>query len=114
MNNQYIMLTLNDLRKIIALSGNRSLNYNEILENDNGASVAFYLNQDAAEDGEEPKETITLASAQPYARMINAAKNVRYILDNPAASVDFKGVAYWAQEYEKATKDLLYNTNKEA
>ena len=109
MKNNYIMLSINQLRQIMALSANRSLNYNQVNETDDGGvRVEFYLNEQAAENGEDPKETFKLESAEPYAKITRARANVRYLLDNPAASVDFHGVAYWAQQLEKAQKELLY------
>lgn len=109
MNNQTIMLTINQLQQIMALSANRSLQYNQIIETENGgARVEFYLNEQAADAGDDPKELFTLENAEPYAKIIRARANVRYLLDNPAASVDFHSIGYWAQQLEKAQKELLY------
>lgn len=109
MNKNYVMLTTTQLRQIIALSGNRTLTYNEVIENEDGsATVAFWLNEEDEEAGNNPKEHFELKSAQPYAKMQEAAENVAYLLEHPAASVDFKGLAYWARECEEARKNLLY------
>lgn len=109
MNNKTIMLTINQLQQIMALSANRSLQYNQIVETENGgACVEFYLNEQAAENGDDPKEIYKLENAEPYAKITRARENVRYLLENPAASIDFKGIGYWAQQLEKAQKELLY------
>lgn len=109
MQNNYIMLSINQLRQIMALSANRSLQYNQIVESENGgARVEFYLNEQAAEAGDDPKEIFKLETAEPYAKITRARENVRYLLENPAESVDFKGIAYWAQQLEKAQKELVY------
>lgn len=108
MNNKTIMLSINQLKQIMALSRNRSLEYNQIVETENGARVEFYLNEQAADAGDDPKEIFKLETAEPYAKITRARENVRYLLENPAASVDFKGIAYWAQQLEKAQKELMY------
>lgn len=105
----YIMLTTAQLRAIIALAQNPTLNYIATDENeDGGATISYWLNEDDEEAGLEPKESYTLKSAQPYAEMQEAAENVAYLLEHPAASVDFKGLTYWAKECEEARKKLLY------
>ena len=109
MNNTTIMLTINQLQQIMALSRNRSLEYSQIIESENGgARVEFYLNEQAADAGDDPKEIFKLENAEPYAKITRARENVRYLLDNPAARVDFHSIGYWAQELEKAQKELLY------
>ena len=101
------MLTTTQLRQIMDLAQNRTLNYKEVIDNEDGtATVAFWLNEEEA--GNEPREHIELKSAQPYADMQEAAANVAYLLEHPAASVDFKGLAYWAKQCEDARKNLLY------
>lgn len=105
----YVMLTTTQLRQIIALAQNPTLNYIATDENEDGsATVAFWLNEEDEEAGNEPKERYELKSAQPYAKMQEAAENVAYLLEHPAASVDFKGLAYWAKECEETRKNLLY------
>ena len=109
MQKNYIMLTTTQLRQIIALAQNCTLNYQEVIENEDGsATVAFWLNEEDEEAGNDPKEHYELKSAQPYADMQEAAANVVYLLEHPAASVDFKGLAYWAKQCEDARKNLLY------
>lgn len=109
MQNNYIMLSINQLRQIMALSANLTLNYNQIVEDeDGGARVEFYTSKQAADDGEDPKEIYKLENAEPYAKITRARANVRYLLDNSAASIDFHGIGYWAQQLEKAQKDLMY------
>lgn len=109
MQSNYIMLSINQLKQIMALSRNRSLEYNQIVETENGAArVEFYLNEQAADAGDDPKEIFKLETAEPYAKITRARENVRYLLENPAASVDFKGISYWAQQLEKAQKELMY------
>ena len=103
MNNKTIMLTINQLQQIMALSANRTLQYNQIIETENGgARVEFYLNEQAADAGDDPKEMFTLENAEPYAKITRARANVRYLLDNPAASI-----GYWAQQLEKAQKRII-------
>lgn len=106
MQSNYVMLSINQLKQIMALSRNRSLEYNQIVETENGARVEFYLNEQAADAGDDPKEIFKLETAEPYAKITRARENVRYLLENPASSVDFQGIAYWAQELEKAQKEL--------
>ena len=109
MNDKTVMLTINQLKQIMLLSRNRTLEYNQIIETENGgARVEFYLNEQAANAGDDPKEIFKLENAEPYAKIIRARENVRYLLENPTASVDFKGIAYWAQQLEKAQKELMY------
>lgn len=109
MQKNYIMLTTTQLRQIIALAQNRTLNYKEVIDNEDGsATVAFWLDKEDEEAGNDPKERYELKSAQPYAKMQEAAENVVYLLEHPAASVDFKGLAYWAKQCEDARKNLLY------
>lgn len=109
MNDKTVMLTINQLKQIMSLSRNRSLEYNQIIEIENGGErVEFYLNEQAADAGDDPKEIFKLETAEPYAKFTRARENVRYLLENPAASVDFKGIAYWAQQLEKSQKELLY------
>lgn len=108
MQSNYVMLSINQLKQIMALSRNRSLEYNQIVETENGgARVEFYLNEQAADAGDDPKEMFKLENAEPYAKITRARENVRYLLENPASSVDFHGIAYWAQELEKAQKELF-------
>lgn len=104
MKKDYIILTTTQLRQIIALAQNPTLNFITTHETETGANVEFYLN----EDDDEAKEKFELKSAQDYGEMLEARENVCYLLDNPAASVDFKGIAYWAQQLEKAQKALMY------
>ena len=105
----YVMLTTTQLRQIIALSQNSTLDYRAVIDNEDGsATVAFWLDKDDEEAGNDPKECYELKSAQPYAKMQEAAANVAYLLEHPAASVDFKGLAYWAKECEEERKKLLY------
>lgn len=104
MKKEYVILTTTQLRQIIALAQNPTLNYIATYETETGANVEYYLN----EGDDEPKEKFELKSAQDYGEMLEARENVSYLLENPAASVDFHGVAYWAQQLEKAQKALLY------
>ena len=104
----YVMLTTTQLRQIIALSQNRTLDYRAVIDHEDGsATVAFCLDEEDEEAGNEPEERYELKSAQPYAKMQEAAENVAYLLEHPAASVDFKGLAYWAKECEEARNNLL-------
>lgn len=45
---------------------------------------------------------ITLTTAE----LLKAKENVRYLLDNAMASVDMKGIAYWAAQVEKLREEL--------
>lgn len=108
MKKEYVILTTTQLRQIIALAQNPTLNFIATYETETGANVEFYLKEEDEERGEEPKEKFVLKSAQDYGEMLEARENVRYLLENPAASVDFHGVAYWAEQLENAQKELLY------
>ena len=104
MKKEYIILTTTQLCQIIALAQNPTLNYIATYETETGANVEYYLN----EEDEEPKEKFELKSAQDYGEMLEARENVKYLIDHPAASVDFHNIGYWAQQLEKAQKQLLY------
>ena len=97
MKKDYIILTTTQLRQIIALSQNPTLNYIATYETETGANVEYYLN----EEDEEPKEKFELKSAQDYGEMLEARENIKYLIDHPAASIDFHGLAYWAKIYEE-------------
>ena len=97
MKKDYIILTTTQLRQIIALAQNPTLNFIATYETETGANVEYYLN----EGDEEPKEKFELKSAQDYGEMLEARENVKYLIDHPNSSIDFHGLAYWAKIYEE-------------
>ena len=101
MKKDYVILTVTQLRQIIALAQNPTLNFIATYETETGANVEFYLNEEDEERGEEPKEKFELKSAQDYGEMLEARENVKYLIEHPQSSVDFHGLAYWAKIYEE-------------
>lgn len=97
MKKEYVILTITQLRQIIALAQNPTLNFIATYETETGANVEYYLN----EGDEEPKEKFELKSAQDYGEMLEARENVKYLIDHPNSSIDFHGLAYWAKIYEE-------------
>lgn len=46
---------------------------------------------------------------EKFEQLQKAKDNVRWLLDNPDGSVDFKGIEYWASEIERLRKDIKEN-----
>lgn len=68
MNNQkYVLITTAQIRQLIALSQNPTLDFVQVYDKqDGGAEIAFYLNEQSCDAGQEPKESINLKSAKEY------------------------------------------------
>ena len=110
-------MTTNDLKKLIALAGNPTLKVNEVIDgeyNTDGevkwhCDVKFYVNEDDAE-ADNPAEAFSFDSAQTLGELIEARVNVQYLLDNPASSVDFHNLPYWATRLNEL-RGRLQNEN---
>lgn len=117
MNKQYILLTTNDVKKLLALAGNPTLRANEVIDSEDNTDgegkwhcdVKFYVHEEDAET-DNPAEAFSFDSAQTLGELIEARTNVQYLLDNPAASIDFHDIQYWAARLNEL-RGRLQNEN---
>lgn len=108
MGHNYIMLTEQQLRTLLALSHNPTLKDYDIIQSDKNTYIEFYVH-DKDEDA-EPAETIKLDECQTLGEVREAKENVKYLLENPASSVDFHSIEYWAKHLNEL-RGRLQNEN---
>ena len=94
MGHNYIMITEEQLIKILALSHNPTLKDYDVIQSDLNTYVNFYVH-DKDEDV-EPAETIKLDECQTLGELKEAKENVKYLVEHPASSIDFHNIQYWA------------------
>ena len=117
MNKHYILMSTNDLRKLLALAGNPTLKVNEVLdiedntdgENKWHCDVKFYVNEEDAE-ADNPAEAFGFDSAQTLGELIEARVNTQYLLDHPVSSIDFHNIQFWATRLNEL-RGKLQNEN---
>ncbi len=114
MDKHYILMTTNDLKKLLALAGNPTLRFNEVIDSEDNTDgegkwhcdVNFYVNEEDAEV-DNPAEAFSFDSAQTLGELIEARTNVQYLLDNPVSFIDFQ---YWATRLNEL-RERLQNEN---
>lgn len=102
MNKQYIIITTNDLKKLLSLAANPTLRAHEVIDGEDNTDgedkwhcdVNFYVHDEDVET-DNPAE---------------ARNNTQYLLDNPASSVDFHNIQYWATRLNEL-RGRLQNEN---
>ena len=117
MNKQYILMTTNDLKKLLALVENPTLRAYEVIDSEDNTDgedkwhcdVNFYVNKEDA-DADNPAEAFSFDSAQTLGELIEARVNTQYLLDHPASSIDFHNIQYWATRLNEL-RGKLQNEN---
>ena len=102
---KYIIMTTDDLKKLLALAGNPTLKVNEVIDSDDNTDgeskwhcdVNFYVHEEDAE-ADNPAEAYSFDSAQCLGELIEAKHNVAYLLEHPASSIDFHNIEFWAKK----------------
>ncbi len=117
MDKHYILMTTNDLKKLLGLSRNQTLEYYSVIENEDNTdgedkwhcNVKFYVNEEDLE-ADNPAEAFSFDSAQTLGELIEARVNTQYLLDHPASSIDFHNIQYWATRLNEL-RGRLQNEN---
>lgn len=117
MNKQYILMTTDDLKKLLSLAANPTLRAHEVIDSEDNTDgegtwhcdVNFYVHEEDVE-ADNPAEAFSFDTAQTLGELIEARANVRYLLDNPASSVDFHNIQYWATKLNEL-RGKLQNEN---
>lgn len=117
MHKQYIIMTTNDLKKLLSLAANPTIRAHEVIDGEDNTDgenkwhcdVNFYVHDEDIE-ADNPAEVFSFDSAQTLGELIEARTNVQYLLDNPASSVDFHNIQYWATRLNEL-RGRLQNEN---
>ena len=108
MGHNYMLITEQQLRMLLALSHNRTLNDYDVRQSDKQTFIEFYV--DDKDEDAEPAEIIKLDEAQTLGEIRETKENVKYLLNNPASSIDFHNIQYWATRLNEL-RGQLQNEN---